>query len=243
MSSADVPVVSIARVIRAGWLVVIVGALIGAGLGVLGWTLWPTQYQAQAVVEVADTASDSGDEINMETQAAIATSTGVLGVAVEDLDAGWTVTGLSDSLSVTVPRGAEVIELTVAATTAQAAADAANAVADAYLEDRAEVSSGAQARSLEVLEDRVSATQELLDEATSDARRLALEGRLADLEEQRADAQTALGDAGRVLSVAQPPRSPSGLSVVAWGGAGFMVGLLFGVYVATIIDRTRSQRS
>jgi uncharacterized protein involved in exopolysaccharide biosynthesis len=237
--SNDIPFYNLTRVLRGGWVVIIATILAFGLLGGVAGVLWPTTYDATATVEVN---GEDAQAINMQTEQTIARSTGVLTAAQSDLT-GWTVGGLRDALTVTVPKDADVLQLTVSDGSGKRAADAANAVAAAYLQDRREATDEQQQRGLELLEAQIKRFDSQINDTTSEVRKQVLESRLAALSEQYAAVRADLYDPCRVLSDAEVPDAPSSPAVTVWVAGGLVAGALIGFYIATVIYRVRRSKS
>ena len=237
--STDIPYYNLTRVIRGGWIVIFATTLVFGLFGYLGGQLYPTQYSATATVEV--TSNTGVQETNMQTEQTIATSTNVLNAALKDLSGG-TVTDLRDATTVTVPKDADVLQISVSDDSAKTAAAAANAVAAAYLTDRRDANDQQQQQGLKLLEAQITQFDDQIKETTSEARKQVLESRLAALSAQYAAIRANVEQPGRILSDAEAPTSPSSPSIVVWVAGGLVAGALIGFYLATVIYRVRRAR-
>jgi uncharacterized protein involved in exopolysaccharide biosynthesis len=230
---------SIAR--RWHWLVgvTVVMTLLGLALGLF----WPDRYTATASVTVEAIAiGEQTAEVNMETQRLVARSTEVLSIAAENLD-DVSVAELRGALQVSVPRGSQVLEFSVTAPTAAAAAEQANAVAAAYLEHR---TAAAEERIAEASKTLTSTADELAAQAAGlapdDPRRVALESQVQALQDQRAVLIATSFDAGSLIDPAVEPTDTDKPKLYVFVAAGFFLGLFLGGFAALISDRVARRR-
>ena len=247
--STDVPFISLARVLRGGWIVILVSTLLFGALGALGWYLYTPKYKATSTVEITGvagvTVSSSGSSTaaatNMQTEQAVATSTGVLAAALGDLN-GWSLQRLQNSVSVIVPKDADVLQMTVKDPSAKAAAKASNAVARAYLDDRRSEVDAAKQHELKQLESQITTLDQQLATTAGRLQRQAVLAQRDEVSAQYASARASINQPGRLLSAAIVPTSPSTPGLPIWVAAGLVVGLLLGTYVASLRERARRVR-
>jgi uncharacterized protein involved in exopolysaccharide biosynthesis len=237
--STDVPYLNLTRVLKSGWWLIVASTVLFALIGAALSFAWPTTYEATSTVEVS--TGNSAVDPNMPTEQTIAQSSGVLVVALRDLT-GWKLSDLREALSVTVPHNAEVLDLTVKDSSAKRTADAANAVARAYLDDRLTETDSQRRHNVQLLESQIRDLQSQISATTSHARRQALENRLATLTAQYAGSRADVNQPGRILSYAEVPTSPATPGLVIWVAVGALIGLLLGVYVASVRERVRRSR-
>ncbi len=236
--SNDVPFLNLTRVLRGGWAVIVASIIVFGAIGGAAGLLWPIKYDSFATVQVK---SDDLRAANMQTEQTIARSTNVLKIAQRELD-GWSVAGLRDAVAVTVPKDADVLVVTVSGSSAKGAADAANAVAGAYLNDRGDATDDQQRRALKLLESQIEQFDDQINTTTSPVRKQILESRLAALNERYAAVRADVDEPGRVLSSAEPAVAPSTPPLYVWVAVGLVAGALIGFYVATIRYRIRRAR-
>lgn len=234
--SNDVPFLNLARVIRGGWAVIVVTILVFGLLGGIAGVLWPASYVATSTVQVR--SDEVNGSMNMQTEQTIARSTDVLAVAEKELS-GWSVASLRDAVSVTVPKDADVLVVSVSASSAKVAADAANAVAEAYLTDRRDSSENQRKRALTLLESQIKQFDEQITATTSPFRKQVLESRLAALNERYAAIKAEVDQPSRILSDAEPPDSPSTPALPVWVAVGLVAGAIAGFYIASVLYRIR----
>jgi succinoglycan biosynthesis transport protein ExoP len=238
--STDIPFYNLTRVIRGGWIVIIATTLVFGLFGFIAGELAPTKYDATATVEV--TSTDGVADTNMQTEQTIAQSSGVLSEALKDIS-GWSLSSLKDAVSVTVPKDADVLQVQVGDASGRKAAEAANAVANAYLSDRRNASDEEQQQGLKLLEAQITQFDDQIRETTSPVRKQVLESRLAALSAQYAAVRANVAEPGRVLSKATSPAAPSTPALYVWVAGGLVAGALIGFYLATVIYRVRRARA
>ena len=231
---------SIARRWRVLVGVTVLATLAGLALGLL----WPDRFTATAsvTVEAIATGQQSGD-VNMETQRLVAQSTEVLSIASEQLGA-TSVAALRGELQVNVPRGSQVLEFNVTATSAATAAERANAIAEAYLEHRRV----ATERRITEASDTLAATAGELSAqaealAADDPQRVSLEAQIRALQEQRAVLAATSFDVGSLIDPAVEPTDSDTPGLYVFVAAGLFLGVFIGAFAALIRDRVASSRS
>ncbi|MDR6906554.1 uncharacterized protein involved in exopolysaccharide biosynthesis [Agromyces sp. 3263] len=208
--------------------------LLGLALGLL----WPDRYTATASVTVESiTIGEQTQDVNMETQRLVARSTEVLSIAAENVD-DVSVAQLRGALQVNVPRGSQVLEFIVTAPSAEAAAEQANAIAEAYLEQR---TAAVEERITEASATLTSTADELAAQAAGlapdDPRRISLESQVQALQDQRAVLIATSFDAGALIDPAVAPTDTDKPKLYVFVAAGFFLGLFLGAFVALIRDR------
>lgn len=228
---------------------ILVSTLIFGALGAQGWYLYTPKYKATSTVEVkgvggvsvSSSGSSTADATNMQTEQAVATSTGVLAAALRDLN-GWSLERLQSSVSVVVPKDADVLQVTVKDPSAKAAAMASNAVAGAYLDDRRSEVDATKQHDLKQLESQITTLDQQVAATTGRLQRQAVLARRDAVSAQYASARATVNQPGRLLSAAIVPTSPSTPSLAIWVAAGLAVGLLLGTYLASLRERSRRIR-
>lgn len=224
------------RVVAA---VVVVCVLIALALAYL----LPRSYTATAVVTVNAInanveASPNATDISMATEQALAHSRTVIEKAGERLHRDDDPRDLAEQVSVTAPADAQVLQIDATAGSAKEAADLANAVAGSYL----------QVRRTTVAKD-VKAQLANVDKRIASLRRAGGKGKKASagsestnelsyLLERRSQLVTAPDDPGHIVTQALPPRSTSSPGPVIFGAGGLAVGLVAGVALALVRERT-----
>jgi len=246
-------------VLRRQWALVVLGLVVGglAGLAALQFT--PMTYESTSSVLVQPTGEDSNvangrtsSDINLDTEAQIVTSTVVAGQAAEVMSSTATPRELAKQVEVGIPPNTTVLNITFTAATAEEAQQGAEAFGDAYLDNRRDIAEDRVRASQDGLEESIAALKAELQEVNSKlgsssigASQRANLGTQRDLliQQIRAGA-AALGplatedvEPGAVLTEAQLPASPEGLSPGLVLSSGLFAGLLLGVVAAVIRDR------
>lgn len=237
-------------------ILIFAAALLGLLAGLAATRVLPTRYAATAVVNVAPlTVNQFGSNqatqaVNMESERSAVTSASVLtrAAAAGGTDAAAATRGteaaatasdpeaLRDSLTVVVPSGSLILKVTSTTRDAAQSAHWANAVAEAYLLDRAASADDAARRIIARLQGdiddrlRARAAQAPADRALTDQDVASLRERISTL--------TTVGlNPGRVITPAATPTEPSSLGAPALIVGGQALGLLAGVCAALLADR------
>ncbi|MEF2978746.1 polysaccharide biosynthesis tyrosine autokinase [Subtercola sp. YIM 133946] len=131
------------RVIRKGWIFIVVFALVGLGAGAAYAATATRHYTATATMYVSVQASDtptpgeltSGNtyaQAKVKSYLDILTSASVLDSVISDLHLDMTAKQLASKISANSPTGTVIIELTATDNDPQTAANIANATADSF---------------------------------------------------------------------------------------------------------------
>ena len=186
---------------------------------------------------------------SLQTEAAVARSTEVL---AEVADAGWatSASGLQRGLQVAVPPNTQILEISYTATDPAVAQDVADAVAAAYLDNRAQRFEEVNAARIERVENRTVAVVNELHEATTAARRgdpadrlfqselaSALRNELVSLRAQRTALEKSESPPGTVIAPATAAAAAGQLMVVAAPAGGALLGLALGCLLAGLLER------
>jgi capsular polysaccharide biosynthesis protein len=222
-------------VLRRRWLTVAVGAFVGVLLGLGLAQVMPTTYAATASLVVSPVVtnpfSDAREEVNIRTEQEILGSREVAARASEILGIPLEPDSfLLTQADIAAPSGSQVLQMTVQADSPQQAADAANALSQAYLEFRRE---GADATIQQYLE-RIDAQLATLQSEAASEETLRL---ISVLQEQRLNLTLTGVEPGRIIGYAEAPAGPSspGLKVILPGGVA--LGVLLGVVAAIAVER------
>ena len=216
---------------RYRWLVAITTLLAG-GLGFAASNLQTTVYEAQARLLLADPQAASafgegtglvvgGGDRYVRNQAEYVASTPVMLRASELLEGEMTPGMLASRTMVRPAQDVDLINIRVLAPTAQLAADAANAVGQAYQDVRAqEILAKADARIAELeqsrddVRGRLDAAEAILDEdpdnATATAERNAMAAQLVTLDNRINQLSTDASLYGSGVELFEEARPPSG---------------------------------
>ncbi|RFA08356.1 chromosome partitioning protein [Subtercola boreus] len=131
------------RVIRKGWVLIVVFALLGLAAGAALAILATPQYRSTATMYVSVAVSDTptaGDltsgnsyaQAKVKSYTDIITSASVLDNVIKDLNLSVTSKALANQLSASSPVGTVIIELTATDPNPQQAANLANATAQSF---------------------------------------------------------------------------------------------------------------
>lgn len=229
------------RRIASGWVLIAVFVVVGVGLAAGAGVLWPERFEAKAVltVEPIGALQPGTDEVNMETERVIATSTEVLTPAAEQL--GSTPRALASAVTVSVPKGSQVLEITYTDADPQRAADAANAIATAYTEQRVQNAEKVVQSATDSLSARIGELQTQLDGLPPDSSAArAIDVQIVTLQERLATLASNTFYSGSIVSPAATPRDSTTPSFAVFVAAGAGLGLLLGVFVALVRARLRA---
>ncbi|MFT4288907.1 Wzz/FepE/Etk N-terminal domain-containing protein [Nocardioides sp.] len=228
------------RAVRRRWPTALVVMLLGLMVGIGLASAAPKNYTASTsvVIDTAAGATASTSASEMATEAQTVTSTSVVERAAEL--SGFDASTLRDGLTVSNPDSSRVLRITYAADTADAAAAGANAVGQAYLDQRGERAKAQAEASAAPIKERAEALRNQLSQMTANQSALAsaygqqlatLEARLADLD--------LTGDAsdGRIVSQASPPTAAAGPSLAIYAVGGLFLGVVAAVGAALLRDR------
>ncbi|PJJ72449.1 subunit length determinant protein [Diaminobutyricimonas aerilata] len=229
------------RRIASSWVLITVFGVIGIGLAAGAGFVWPERYEAKAVltVEPIGALQPGTDEVNMETERVVATSTEVLTPAAEQL--GWIAPrALATGVTVSVPKGSQVLEISYTDPDPQRAADAANAIATAYSEQRVQNAEKVVQSATDSLSARIGELQTQLDgvPAGSSAAR-AIDVQIVTLQERLATLVSSTFYSGSIVSPAATPRDSTTPSLAVFLAAGAGLGVLLGLFVALVRARLR----
>lgn len=235
--TAPLEISQLATRVARRWPTVVLTALVVLALVILATLLAPRSYTATTSVAVTpvQSSSPSGDatpaNVDMPTEIATAGSRVVAQRAAEDLSGGQDEDLLSELLHNTEigsPSESTVLRFNVSASSATTAAEHANALARAYLDDRAETADSRTNSTADALEKSLDTVS--VDEAA----RQALEERLVEL-------RSSSSWPGRIISPAVAPSSSTGPGLASALLAGALGGLMVGLVVALIRDRVASR--
>jgi capsular exopolysaccharide synthesis family protein len=232
--------------LKRRWWVVSAGAALGIALAGALIIVMPKTYSSFAVVNVTPTNLDSGSQvgrqqnINLQTEAQQVKSYNVASRAQRMLGAKESPPRLSSTVSVNVPNNSTVIYITVNASAAQAARDRAHAFATAYLDDRRDTATNALLVQAQVLERQVNSLSKRLRGMTDNVQKDLVVSQMHALNNKNSDlrVQAANVNPGEIITDAALPTSPSDPSLTKYLPSGLLAGLLIGVVLAILLDRT-----
>jgi capsular polysaccharide biosynthesis protein len=232
--------------LKRRWWVVIAAAALGVALAALLVVVMPKTYSAFTVVNVTATKLDSGSQsgkqqdINLQTEAQRVRSYDVAERVARDLHTKQTPTDLSASVSVNVPNDSTVIYITVDASTAQAARDRAHAFAQAYLDDRRDSATSVLMSQMAALERQINSLSKQLRTMTDKVQKNLVVSQMQALNNKTSDLRVTAANVspGEIITDARLPTSPSDPSLTRYLPSGLVGGLLLGVVLAILLDRT-----
>jgi hypothetical protein len=230
---------------------------LGVLTGLLLYAVLDRSYEARATVEVGNSVfvTEGGAlsaPINTATERQIALSGSVIARVVAALPEPVTVSEFLERAEVLNPPESTTLVLAVSSSSPQAAADDANAWAKEYLEYRSAQTKALVDTTVAQLDDLIDAARAALqdsaqrvneEEEGSVAQLDALSARqsaqdqLSSLLSRRTQVLAAAVDPGSVISVAEPPKGPSGLGLPAYLVGGALLGAIAGAMIALIRSR------
>jgi capsular exopolysaccharide synthesis family protein len=241
--------------VRRRWLSVLLVTVVVAGIGLALSLSQSPSYRAHSDVELEPTVSDLSknaglDSIDVATQVQLVTSLAVAELVQSDLQLSERP-DLTKRVTVQPVGVSRIIRITATGSTAQGAADFANAVAKAFLTNR-----GTTAKQLyDAATGSLVQQQDDLTKSIADVeQRLAKHPRSTRLTTQRQNLLIQLGDisaqlntlrtanpgttgSGQLVSEAVPPAKPYSPRVVLNLFIATVIGLILGVGVALLRDR------
>ena len=201
--------------------------------------LAPKTYVAKASVQVLPVVSDQygsinlANVLNMATEQQIAASSSVVERAAQVM--GTTNADIQDSVSVDSPQDTQVLNVRYTAGDATRAARGAEAVAQAYLDNRVSATRDDATARLARVKDQLSSTEAQLAKS-SGATHTALSSDLQSLYSQRRQLQNiAATPVGRVITHADTPTAPSSPRLSADVPLGAAAGLIAGLVLAVLL--------
>ncbi|MFI5426976.1 hypothetical protein [Aeromicrobium sp. UC242_57] len=235
----------IASSLRSRWPVLILGALLGLGLGVLASYAIPAKYDATTTVSVNPmnagplaASADAAKSVSMPTEAGLATSRKVATAASEALAPRYVISPatITDSTSVTSPDDSLILNISYSGTTAAQAAAGADAVAEAYLQTRRTQAADSVTRLATAARNQIAAIQvqakrpvnaSAISQRTLQVQADSLAVKLADLNNLDLNP-------GQVVGSAVVPTKPSTPGIVPMGAAGLVIGLFAAIPFALL---------
>ena len=208
--------------------------------------LAPKTYVAKASIQVLPVVSDQygsvnlANVINMATEQQIAQSSGVVDLAAKSL--GTTPADIQDSVSVDSPQDTQVLNVRYTASDAARAARGAEAVAQAYMDNRESATTGDADTRLTRVKEQISATEAQLAKS-SGATHAALSSDLQSLYSQRRQLQNiAATPVGRIITHADAPTAPTSPRLGVDVPLGVAAGLIAGLVLAVLLPLRRRER-
>jgi capsular polysaccharide biosynthesis protein/Mrp family chromosome partitioning ATPase len=245
--------------VQRQWPLILLGVLIGGIFGITALGAAPKTYESTTSLIVQPTGDDTNVEngrtsstINLDTEAQIVTSTVVAARAAELMHSSLAPRELAKQVAVQVPANTSVLNITFAASNAARAQEGAQTFAQAYLDNRKAVAQDKVKANVASLRDTIDSLNADLIKVNDDLQEVISESRHAYLTTQRAlliqqirTSTSSLGplqnedvQPGTVITKAQKPTSPSGLSPLLVLVSGLFIGLLLGLIAAVVRDRS-----
>lgn len=248
--------------VRRRWWIVVLGIVVGIAAGLAVAAVQTKVYDATASVLVQETGAPNTGQvvnartnsgINLDTESQVVMSQVVAARAQSILKTKTPAAQLISNVSVTVPPNSSVLAIAYSAPTAKAAQQGARAFAQAYLANRGDQATKQVAGQVAALQ----AQRLALDKQLSDA-----SGQIASLPPtsvQRQQAQASSGiisnqlsalggqlttlssadiTPGTILTDAALPTKPTSPNKLLDLGGGLLAGLLLGLIVAFVVERS-----
>jgi polysaccharide biosynthesis transport protein len=213
-------------------------------------------YQAEARVQARPTSLTATDPaltgLNMATEVQLASSNSVAEIAADRLGTDRDPTSLLGQLSVAVEGETEILVFVYSDPSARFAQRAAQAFAEAYLEDRTATASQDLASQAKPLEDELAALRDDLRRVEARSVNATDEAEIADLEAERTELVSQIAilqdqlnelqapatlNVGAVIRDAQLPLAPASPNLFTNVALALIVGLGLGIGAAFIQDR------
>ena len=238
-------------------VIVIVGVL-GLLAGFAFSLIHPPVYTSSASVLINPlegnpySPDSQGDSlVALETEAQIVSSDEVTKETAALLKDGSTLDELQKGVSALVQPNTQIIQISFTSKSATFAQRAAQAYADSYLEYRRQRSNDvndAAIRSLKqqskdvrgqlnAVEDRIDGLPAGPERDFQSGLRDTYRARLIELDSQVAQLTSGIAEAGRAISPAAEPKSPSGVGSIVYAAGGLLAGLLGGFVLALARER------
>lgn len=254
-----------AMIRRRGW-VIAVAVAIGLALAGLALVVFPKHYTSQASVYVSQTGAEqveggtggkadarTNGGINLDTEAQLVRSADVVSRAEALMRVRVPMEDILEDVKVTVPPNTTVLTISYEASSAHDAQAGAHAFAQAYLDSRKATAQqqvntaiGSIKRQLSGLRDDLkqwsgrvaSLPGNSSDKGYAEAQRDLVKRNIENLSEQLSPLQSATVTPGRIIADADLPDGPSSPLPLPFLGGGLLAGLLVGLVVAFVRDRS-----
>ena len=235
----------------------LLGLLLGLGVSLVRPPVYTTS--ASVLVNPLDgnpySPENQGDSlVSLETEAQIVSSDAVTTQTAATLGDDPDPATLQRNVTAVVPPNTQIIEISFTSKTASFARDAAQAYADSYLDYREQRAEETIDANLDSIDQQTKQVLESLEQARDDAQNgtdiqqqfadeliASLNAQLVDLRTDRSTLTSEAPDPGRVISPAELPKRPAGISQVLYLLGGAAAGLLGG-FVLAIARERRSDR-
>ena len=244
--------------LRRQWVSILVCLLLGLAAAGAYLALAPREYSAKTSVLVTETIAGPSEAarvegINLDTEAQLVTSTGTVTAALENGAPSRSVDDLAGRVSVSVPPNTEILDIAFTAPTAAEAQAGSLAFAEAYLDQRRATAEESLEAGVEALQARIDSVGEQLEAvvrtsatlaAGSSARARAerqadvLNGQLANLTSEQGQVRSTSITPGRIVTQPTLPSAPSRPSLPVTLAAGALLGLVLGLGVGHLRQRS-----
>jgi len=249
---------SFARILRVGWWIITLSALVGLGLGVMYAASQPTVYSSKVALQVKpitrDALSSSGsssNSISLDTESQVIESDDVLKAASAAMQTHPLVTKLRKDVTITAVPGSTVLEISCKQDTAVGAQNCATTLAKTYLAARADSYVVINQKQLDSLTTQKATADHALttvinqEQAAgiSDTQRAILENQRQQLTSEAKALQASIDQANRFVADAGVVTKQASVGVKA--GISPMIlafgGLVVGAVVGLVLASLRAQ--
>lgn len=220
------------------WPVIVVSTLICAALGLALGMAAPKTYTATATLTVSPITTSPfssaavNQQINITTERAILSSGEVAALAAQELGEKASSGSLQNNTETAAPSGSQILEVSVTLPDAQRAANQANALAKAYLQFRSQGAAEVAAGYITQIDARLKnlSGQPSLTDSQQE--------QVQSLQQQKTELTLASASPGRLIGSATVPDQPSSMGGLVFMAAGTMGGLLLGLALVLVRERT-----
>lgn len=256
-SSGAVELTDYAAMLRRRWWIVVLAALVGAGLAAAAMVILPKSYESSAWVQVnsINMAGSGEGQVSLDTEAQLVRSATVGQNALKAMGSTEPFVDAVERVEVTVPPNSEVLTITYADETPSRAKEGAHAFAQAYLNNRAAATRERIRSRIASLQTELRARGKELDrwagragsapagsteKVLADTQLQVVKNDIAKINEKISPLNTSLANInpGVIITDSVLPESPSSPIPILWLGSGLMLGLLAGLMLAYIRDRS-----
>lgn len=261
--TASLQLADYGSLLKRRWWLVSAGLLAGVLVGFAAMWVIPPTYEASANVLVQPTnlpglagnvtGGRTNDAVNLDTESQLVTSAAVADGARKLLKTSESASSLAERVTVSVPPNSSVLTITFAGDTPKEAAKGAHYFAESYLANRkdnaekqAETQVSALTKQRKDLEKRLKKVSSQIaqlpsnstDRQVASAEQSVLTNQIADIGSKLAPLEDLSVDPGRIITDAAPPDEPSQPVPVLFLISGAMLGLLAGLVIAVLRDRS-----
>ncbi len=263
-TDAPVPLEQYLRPLTNHKRLIVVVAVVVAGLGYFASTTVPTTYRSTASVLVTPISADptatieSDVEVGMATEERLATSADVVSRVMERLAGDSIVVTfeeLTENVTVSSPRDSRILDVSYVAPTPIEAQAGADAFAQSYLEYRSDQATEEKTALTESLREQIELLQEELARLSVEQARFetdaepyiaatvereAVRSELNAQQDALADLTTLSIEVGRVISPAELADAPEGLGTTAIVLGSILGGLVIGCLAAYVVAAVKA---